>query len=428
MQRIDDGKKTFIALVDADGCFYNTIVDASIRYLIAEYSTVIDEIVDDPSIVKSRSHLIDLMQKSILENIGIFSAQYASTGKVHMRRDINKIMLDKCEDDATQSDVSLKISKIKLNYILKMGAVDELRELYQIILLLANESLFRYIESRVKTDGYHQLLLMSGSNRQSRNRELVNMISNGTALFANDLTGMAALLRVSVNHHNPMPITCYFDRFLLADVYADKCDGYSFDLIVQEIMSEEDETFNHHDYVFDETKFTLIYAMLHYAAAKHAGHAMTMAFFDDRRDIHETILKIFSAHPDLIPENVTFECWHYQGIMLDQPVTVIKGKGVVDYHFRENVKKIIEVCGFSATEYQKAVDTGAVILKDEAMPLLAAFKELRSLLHPEQHELSSLFQNALTLFSSPEPGSTSSAAAAAAAAAATSNPSGYHGP
>jgi hypothetical protein len=185
--------------------------------------------------------------------------------------------------------------------------------------------------------------------------------------------------------------------------------------MLQDVQSTTNEFFDHHDYVFDDTKFTLLYAMLHYAATKHHGHAITVAFFDDRMDIHDVITRIFKAHPDLIPDNVTLECWHYHGAKLDKPLTVINGVGVIDHHFRENIKRIIEICGFSATDYVNAVNTGAVILSDETMPLLAAFKEARSLRHPEQHELSSLFQNALTLFSHPEPRATSSAAAAAAA-------------
>src|SRR5690242_9447636 len=126
MQRVNSEKKTFIALIDADGCFYNQMVDVSLRYLIADHHAVIDEIAADPSIVARRLNQIDRMLGSVFENIAVFAIQLVAMGKIMMRGDVHAKMLDKCEYDKSHSDVNRHVSEIKLNYIRKMNQVDEL--------------------------------------------------------------------------------------------------------------------------------------------------------------------------------------------------------------------------------------------------------------------------------------------------------------
>lgn len=408
MQRVDIEKKTFVALVDADGCFYNLLVEALLYDLIVNYSDDIDAISLDATQVNDLSKKIGNMKSSIKVNAKLYGLQFMQSGNIHITDFIFKSLSSKKYQYLIDQELNVSVAyQLKIIYANWLCNVPELKEVYQALLLAANDALFSHLNEVVRNGCYHQMAFMSGSNRQSRRREVVNILNNGTRAFVIDLSDLTPVVAKSINVHSDkdgQDIACHFDGFLLADIYAGKDDGHSFNLMLQEVEQAEDDhdELPHHDYVFDETKFTLVYAMLHRAAVRYEGHNITVAFFDDRVDIHDVIKRIFAAHPDLIPANVTLECWHYRGMKIGYPLAVIQGEGVIDHHFRENIKKIIEICGFSVSNYKDPINTGAVILADVEMPLLAAFKELRALHHPEQHEFASMFQHALTLFSHPE--------------------------
>lgn len=377
--------KTFVALVDADGCFYNTIFDALFRYLIANYGFFLTM----PSAHLS-DNLVDRILQDVCSAADNFHKEYEKTGSIHLPSYINQFIL--ANNPSQEGDVEERISQIKLEYIRYLLALRAKGEdIYQTIILIANKHWVDFVESRVKLEEYQQFLLMSGSSRQSKKIEEINMLCYGTRPFVMELLDLIKLFRQSINHRNPHPVACYFDRFMLADIYADKYPGHSFDRIFQDAASLNGAALTHHGYVFDETKFTLLYAMMHYVASKHKDQDITLAFFDDRKDIHDVNGRIFSQHPDLLPANVTLECWHYEGQALGIPMFVVKGEGMIDHHFSNNIKRMIEWCGVPSDKYEGNVDTGRCILDEANLSILSSFKLLRDTILIARRQASTLF-------------------------------------
>ncbi len=409
----------YVALMDADGCFYNVIFDVLLRYMIADHGHEIfldDDIIEDDKEINRIIGIIDKTGDILLE-------RYVSEGTLSMSSALDKKILSIYHEfiteqfgaDAAQCSKKVKISAIKRAFILDLLETDVGRNIYNTLLLVANQRWVAHVEGCVKSHSYRSLLLMSGSNRQSYKLEFVNSVNNGTGFFVTDLLSISAAFEESINHENAKPVKCCMEPFLLADLYAGKYAGDSLGLIIKEQEAREELTdsnqpIKHNDYVFDETKFTLIYAAAHHVASRHPDDRVTIAFFDDRNDIQSALIAIFSANSDLLPENVCIEFWPYTGKMADQPLDVIRGTStVIDCQYYENVRRIIELCGGNLNDPAGAtIDTANIFMRDAAMLLLQKFKTMRSSVNPALYEFGSLSENASTLF-----------AASAAAAAAT---------
>ena len=129
------------------------------------------------------------------------------------------------------------------------------------------------------------------------------------------------------------------DKFLLADIYGDLPAGISFDRATQQNYTDK-----HSDWLFDDTKVTILYAQLHKMANDNPKEDIVFDFYDDRgngerssNDILEQLRDFYTKYPELIPAQVTLRLNHYAGGVVT-PVAVINGKGFIDSNYRQTVK------------------------------------------------------------------------------------------
>lgn len=179
---------------------------------------------------------------------------------------------------------------------------------------------------------FTKVYTLVGSNRQSFNVDLLNMIGKGSCF--------PAIQRISRH------LDTTFDRFLLADIFGDLPAGTSYNRAMISMTGGFEEGESHSDWIFDETKVTLIYAQIHKIATQHPNEPIIFDFYDDRgngarahHDILEHLRDFYTTHAHLIPANVTLRLHQYAG----GPVTLmneIKGTGFIDENYRQTVKDL----------------------------------------------------------------------------------------
>lgn len=210
---------------------------------------------------------------------------------------------------------------------------------------------------KAENSKFDQVITMVGSNRQSWFVDILNAQHRGSCF--------PAIQRIT-NY-----LQCELDRFLMADIYGDLPGGLSFERALEAMQPtepkskgvfetlksyvvsdtrEESERVKHHDWVFDETKMTILYAQMHKIANEHPDQEIVFEFYDDRglgmrtpHDILEYLNGFFCANSALIPSNVTLRLHHYAGENKTF-VNSIQGQGVVDTHYRQTVKEFASLC------------------------------------------------------------------------------------
>ena len=66
-------------------------------------------------------------------------------------------------------------------------------------------------------------------------------------------------------------------------------------------------------WVFDDSKFTLLYAQLHKFASENPDVDIDYDFYDDRKNIFQPLHTVFKNYPHLLPKNVTLKMHEYRG-------------------------------------------------------------------------------------------------------------------
>jgi hypothetical protein len=144
------------------------------------------------------------------------------------------------------------------------------------------------------------------------------------------------------------------DPFLLADIYGALPSGESYAHAI-----DKDYKGSHSDWLFDETKATIIYAQMHKSALENPNEEIIFDFYDDRgfgmrapKDILEELHEFFSKNPELIPPNVTLRLNHYAGDKV-RSMEPIKGKkdNIIDANYRKTVLDMAEVTKKNDTNY-----------------------------------------------------------------------------
>lgn len=178
----------------------------------------------------------------------------------------------------------------------------------------------RFLKS-LKQDNhlYSESTVFIGSNRQSKATDNINLKNRGSCFPAMD----------DIKDY----IEATFDTFLLADLYGNLPDGTSFHRATDKHYKGA-----HAHWVFDESKVTVLYAQMHRMAQEQPHESIIFDFFDDRdQDILDWLATFYSAHPELIPSNLTLRLNHYMG----QECTLIshiQGTGFIDGNYRQTVK------------------------------------------------------------------------------------------
>ena len=185
---------------------------------------------------------------------------------------------------------------------------------------------------------YSKVISFVGSNRQSKNIDDANSIKYDRS----------RTIKVGSCFPAIREITSYLkvklDTFLLADIYGKNDDGEplkdgtSFNRAI-------DPTFKgkHADWVFDETKATILYAQMHKIATANPDEEIVFDFYDDRSDIIYSLNTFFEAHKELIPQNVTLRLNKYENAQPSQLFSEIVGSGIIDANYRETVQEMAQI-------------------------------------------------------------------------------------
>lgn len=203
-------------------------------------------------------------------------------------------------------------------------------------LIEANEKLIEGISREIQQEQYDIVYCMLGSNRQSLRIEKINQ-RNGNSFGA--LFALCEELQKRVT-----PIKCHVDKYLLADTYGKVANGENCSKALKNSQS-----YQFADWLFDDSKLTIVYAQIHKIASENPSAEITYDFYDDRylnKDILKGLADFFTANPDLVPHNLRIRFHHYAGADVTQ-VAEIAGKGKIDKNYQDHIHLMIHSAGIS---------------------------------------------------------------------------------
>lgn len=349
---------------DADGCAYNNDYRRATFFFIHEYKRALDKIVGEKN-PTTKQRAVESLLNSLREKMeqGVYQ---------HKTEDEFKQVYDDLKYQATQCIVSLLktlpltpehiavldsgdftsdrwqslvdyilslnakyadtyLQHLKsgqcLNWMMKtyleiMNSISE--ELSRYIILSTNNNLIRHIEE-IKHE-YDKIVIMVGSNRQSYHDDLNCSWVNSTGSFFKDLMGVIPTLQ-KIFHDKPVEI----DQTTMADIQNRLLPGESFGRILA-----GDSV--HAPYHWDEKKGTMLYAFCHRAMVECPGAKVTVKFIDDRADIINGLLGLFSNYyddrlkgSDLLPKGLVLNLIQYDGKVCYEHVIVGTGEIDPDY-------------------------------------------------------------------------------------------------
>jgi hypothetical protein len=191
-----------------------------------------------------------------------------------------------------------------------------------------------------ENQAFDKVIAIIGSNRQSYNVELANMFRG---------LSFPAVKEVSDYLETKL------DTFLLADIYGNLENGTSYELGIK-----KDYHAKHADWLFDESKVSVLYAQMHKIALENPNEQIVFDFFDDRgngnrtaSDILEWLNEFYTENKTLIPANLTLNLHHYAG---DDVTTLfsIKGTGIIDENYKQTVKDMSSIA-FEKQPYEDGI-------------------------------------------------------------------------
>lgn len=262
---------------------------------------------------------------------------------------------------------------------------------------LANQELFLDIAKNASESACSKIQLMLGSARQSHQDDWINRLTGPT------LTGSAhqALLMVKRQFEDQLLSLGHNIRvevlyLLLADLYANLAHGAAFKLALEQ-MHKDFATWSpgkvkqltpasfkaHPNWIFDDSKLTIIYAQIHHIAIANPYAMLEYAFYDDRLDILENLAR--SLTPKLIPLGLTMMLNQYAEGKV-KCIAVIKGEGLIDYQYSESIKQMIKLSGI--TDNSKIVNIISCLNQEGRMSHFLEWRENRAFSEAEHHSTS----------------------------------------
>lgn len=319
------GRNIFVALSDGDGSIYNPVWEMLMTHVAAKYHDFIFEYGKRPGLVTAdnegvvRSKLADITAE--INSFANYEAGKPFDLRMPSYAELSNSLLEAlgypplAKMDAETAHSTLTEIKITYrNFFNNFGECG--REFLESVVHAANKPYFVEVTQRLKREKFDEFIQACGSNRQSQSVDFGNGEENYTGSFFATLEGLKEKFK-QYFAENQLTIPVSLEKFLLADIYGELKPGESFQLALRELthqlVSEEDSGLPHSEYVFDKTKFSLLYAMLHHFSKQFPNDHITIAFIDDLEEILEPLGRVFKAHPDLIPKNIRLEGWHYEG-------------------------------------------------------------------------------------------------------------------
>lgn len=171
----------------------------------------------------------------------------------------------------------------------------------------------------VQNKAFDKAVTYIGSNRQSYVIDFMNgMRGTGSCYTAIDALSQS--------------LKAEFCPLLMADIYNALPEGESYTRAVKEGMSRQD----HKDWIFDDTKATILYAQMHHIANAYHNDDIVFDFFDDKTETLRSLNVFFARNPELIPQNVALRLNKYVG-KVQEPKFNIQGSGMIDRQYRQTV-------------------------------------------------------------------------------------------
>lgn len=205
--------------------------------------------------------------------------------------------------------------------------------LRQAVMLQANAKLVAHMRTHVKPNSI--VYYGTGSNRQCQHFDFQGEMLNGTTSFFEELLSLTNYLRreksVPTADIRLFPATTTDGRHNLPH-------GTTFRYKLSGV------TLKPYASLFDETKISLIYFMVHTMSKRHPDSPLTVYLYDDRKDdILKNSQQFYAKHADLLPSNTTLVLQHYIGGELHDAVT-IKGTGERDDNVNANYQTLLKLC------------------------------------------------------------------------------------
>ena len=207
----------------------------------------------------------------------------------------------------------------------------------------ANRNLFNYIANRINQEKFSEVIIMSGTARQSHEIEKFNEYARGwfggepdysrrTGLAAPMLKAICDEISLTAKHN------CVLDPVLMSDIYGGRKAGHNYGNIINTAYEGL-----HDKSVSDEYKITLLYMQIHKVASENPDAEIDFNFYDDRDDILDKLDNKFFKYPNLLPKNIVLHLNRYNGVDLtaisrfDSEPRIIKGEGLIDKHYRKTI-------------------------------------------------------------------------------------------
>jgi len=195
-----------------------------------------------------------------------------------------------------------------------------------------NHTLFQAIDQQLNTEKYDHVFYTVGSARQSYSSDRRNARYNGTGSCFPYMSAIQERLKKGE-----------VKKFLLTDLYNDRPDDTSFDEAIHLLKQKNPEP-SEYGWVFDDSKFTILYAQIHKFARENPDVEIDYDFYDDREDILHPLHSVFKRFPHLLPKNVTLKMHEYSGGTI-KDLNKIDGKGPIDRTYSRTVKEVVKAHG-----------------------------------------------------------------------------------
>ncbi len=330
-------EKTYVVMLDADGCIYNKAYKILLMRLIKKYGADIRKFARDwQGNVEIESFIEKLTAEILDEDVSGFDLQQYQNLITALESSTDLKIWD---DDLIAQGASHDAEPYTFILRQYMRFLDEINhDLMSLIICCANQKLFIRIANAAIEKHCRRVVFLVGSNRQSVNSDEFNSIRHGTGRFHHDLERVTRFL----NGQFEGKLHVEQDQILLSDLYANLNPGVSYQRALSAVQHEP-----HAHFVFDETKASQVYSHFHYIAHRYPG-VVAMEFYDDRSDILAAIAKAYGENDThgLLPRGYAMHLIRYNGNIEElQNEYIIRGNGKPDVCLHQSIQLMASMAG-----------------------------------------------------------------------------------
>ena len=191
----------------------------------------------------------------------------------------------------------------------------------------SNQMLLDKMKKQQTEGNYSKVIMAIGSNRQDYAVDYLNSHNNNGVRVTESV--FSAIESIATH------LGAEYDPTTMADITKSRPDGVTAYLIQENKINDP----NSPEWVFDNTKTSILYAQMQKVANAHPGDEITYNFYDDNTDILASLQTIFKKFPHLIPNNVTLQLHTYNGSLLTDKAP-IAGTGRINADYRNTVNNM----------------------------------------------------------------------------------------